>query len=97
MTTIIGTISKKLKDRGLNPVEIKRLIKDVANIMSSIKYCTPVCIKRNLKRLGWEGYVLDNNMLELIALFLGDHEVCRKNITGSDDSAFKKRAMAQRT
>ena len=80
MTMMIGTISKKLKDRGLNPVEIKRLIMDVANIMSSIKYCTPVCIKQNLNRLGWEGYLLDNNVVELIALFLGDHKMYRKNI-----------------
>jgi hypothetical protein len=80
MTMMIGTISKKLKDRGLNPVETKRLIKDVANIMSSIKYCTPVCIKQNLNRLGWEGYLLDNNVVELIALFLGDHKMYRKNM-----------------
>jgi len=38
MTTMICIISKKLKDRALNPVETKWLIKDVANIMSSIKF-----------------------------------------------------------
>jgi hypothetical protein len=80
MTTIIGIISKKLRDRGLKPVEIKRLIKDVSNIMNSGKHSTPVCIKQNLKRLGWEGYVLDNNMLELIALFLGDRKIYPKNM-----------------
>jgi len=37
MTTIIGIISKKLKDRGLIPFEISRRIKDVANVMSSGK------------------------------------------------------------
>jgi hypothetical protein len=42
MTTMIGIISKKLKDRGLIPVEINRLINDVANVMSSVKYSTPV-------------------------------------------------------
>ena len=78
MTTIIGIISKKLKDRGLIPVEINRLIKDVANIISSGKYCTPVCIKQNLERLGWESYVLDNNILELISLFLSDLKLYRK-------------------
>jgi hypothetical protein len=80
MTTIIGIISKKLKDRGLIPVEINRLIKDVANVMSSGKYCTPVCIKQNLERLGWEGYVLDNNMLELIFLFLSDQKMYRNEL-----------------
>jgi hypothetical protein len=80
MTTIIGTISKKLKDRGLIPVEINRLIKDVANIMSSGNYSTPVCIKQNLERLGWEGCVLDNNILELISLFLGDQKMYQKEL-----------------
>jgi hypothetical protein len=80
MTTIIGTLSKKLKDRGLIPVKINRLIKDVANVMSSGKYCTPVCVKQNLERLGWEGYVLDNNILELISLFLGDQKMYRKEL-----------------
>ena len=80
MTTIIGIISKKLKDRGLVPLEINRLIKDVANVISSGKYCTPVCVKRNLERLGWEGYVLDNNILELISLFLSDQKMNRKEL-----------------
>jgi len=79
MTTIIGIISKKLKDRGLIPVEINRLIKDVANVMSSGKYSTPICVKQNLERLGWEGYVLDNNILELIFLLLNDHKFNRKD------------------
>ena len=80
MTTIIGIISKKLRDRGLIPVEINRLIKDVANVMSSGNDCTPVCVKQNLERLGWEGYVLDNNILELISLFLSDQKVYRKEL-----------------
>ena len=79
MTTIIGIITKKLKDRGLVPVEINRLIKDVANVISSGKYCTPVFVKQNLQRLGWEGYVLDNNILELIFLFLNDRKLYRKD------------------
>jgi hypothetical protein len=80
MTTIIGIISKKLKDKGLIPVEINRLIKDVANIMSNGKYSTPVCVKQNLQRLGWEGYILDNNILELIFLFLSDQKMYRKEL-----------------
>ena len=80
MTTIIGILSKKLRDRGLIPVEIDRLVKDVANVMSSGKYSTPVCVKQNLERLGWEGYVLDNNILELISLFLSDQKMYRKEL-----------------
>jgi hypothetical protein len=53
MTAIIGTILKKFKNRVLIPVEINRLIKDVANIKSSKKYCTSVYIKQNLERLEW--------------------------------------------
>jgi len=61
-------------------MEINRLIKDVANVMSSGKYCTPVCVKQNLQRLGWEGYILDNNILELIFLFLSDQKIYQKEL-----------------
>ena len=78
MATTIGIISKKLKDKGLVPLEINRLIKDVSNVMSNGKYCTPVCVKQNLELLGWEDYVLDNTILELIFLFLKDKKLYLK-------------------
>jgi len=57
MTTMIGIISKKLKDRGLIPVEINRLIKDVANVMSSGKY---ILQRFALSRIWgvWDGKVM---------------------------------------
>jgi len=48
--------------------------------MSSGKYSTPVCVKQDLERLGWESYVLDNNILELIYLFLSDQKMYRKEL-----------------
>ena len=57
MTTIIGIISKKLKDRGLIPLEINRLIKDVANVMSNGRY---IVHRFALSRIWsvWDGKVM---------------------------------------
>jgi hypothetical protein len=35
---------------------------------------------QNRERLGWEDYVLDNNILELISLFLSDQKMYRKEL-----------------
>jgi len=65
-------ISGRLKNRGLAPIEITRLIKDVYNITDSVCSFTTVEVKYALERLGWERYLLDNHTLELIFLYLDD-------------------------
>jgi hypothetical protein len=69
---IRNMISGRLKNRGLAPIEITRLIKDVYNITGSVWYFTTVEVKYALERLGWERYLLDNYTLELILLHLDD-------------------------
>ena len=69
---IRNIISGRLKNRGLAPIEITRLIKDVYNITGSVWYFTTVEVKYALERLGWERYLLDNYTLELILLHLDD-------------------------
>jgi hypothetical protein len=75
-------ISGRLQDRGLAPVEIMRLIKDVAKVSGGSWYFNHSDVKNALKRLGWREYVLDNFTLELILLYLGDETVkeLRKSI-----------------
>ena len=65
-------ISTRLRNRGLVPIEINRLIKDVSNVIDRGLYYTPVSVKQGLQNLGWEGHILDNYVLELIFLFLDD-------------------------
>ena len=72
MLNIRNMISGRLKNRGLAPIEITRLIKDVYNIKGSVWYFTTVEVKYALERLGWERYLLDNYTLELILLYLDD-------------------------
>ena len=72
MINIKAMISGRLQDRGLAPVEIMRLIKDVSNVTGSSWYFNPSDVKKALKRLGWREYILDNFTLELIFLYLDD-------------------------
>jgi hypothetical protein len=75
-------ISGRLQDRGLAPIEIVRLIKDVSNVTGDSWYFNHADVKNALKRLGWREYILDPFTLELIFLYLGDETVkeLRKSI-----------------
>lgn len=72
-------ISGRLKNKGLAPIEITRLIKDVYNVTGSVWYFRTDELKFALERLGWEKYLLDNYTLELIFLYLNDPAVVRLN------------------
>lgn len=75
MINIKDMISGRLQDRGLAPVEIMRLIKDVSNVVGGSWYFNPSDVKKALKRLGWREYILDNFTIELISLYLDDEIV----------------------
>lgn len=74
MSKIMDIISIRLRDRGLVPIEINRLIKDVSNIIGKKWHFAPTGLKQSLVNLGWDGYILDNYILELILLSLDDEE-----------------------
>ena len=79
MLNIRNKISGRLKNRGLAPIEITRLIKDVDNVIGSTWYFTTADVKYALERLGWERYLLDNYTLELIFLYLDDQALVGLN------------------
>ena len=64
----------KLMDKGLVPIEINRLIKDVSNVIGKDRSFTSTSVKQDIQSLGWEGHILDNHILELIFTFLDDEE-----------------------
>lgn len=74
MSKIMDIISIRLRDRGLVPIEINRLIKDVSNIIGREWHFTPRGLKQSIVSLGWDGFILDNYILELILLSLDDEE-----------------------
>lgn len=70
MSLLLKTISTRLSDKGLVPLEIDRLIKDVSNIICDQKELPLVSVKKALYSLGWEEHILDNHTLWLILSFL---------------------------
>lgn len=74
MSKIMDMILMKLMDKGLVPIEINRLIKDVSNVIGKGRNFTLTSVKQDIQSLGWEGHVLDNRIMELIYMFLDDEE-----------------------
>lgn len=72
MAKIMDILLATLGERGLVQGEINRLIKDVYNLIERERPFTPSGLKQALENLGWKGHILDNDVLELIVLFLED-------------------------
>ena len=70
MSALMETISIRLGDKGLVPLEIDRLVKDVSNIIYDKQELPIVSLKQTLAILGWEEHILDNHTLWLILSFL---------------------------
>lgn len=51
MAKIMDMISMRLEDRELVPMEINRLVKDVANVIDKQKYITLDSVKRSMQGL----------------------------------------------
>lgn len=66
MEEIFDILSLKLVNKGLIPVEITRLIKDVANILGDEDYFTVATVNQRLAFLGWSEQIIDEPTLDLI-------------------------------
>ena len=73
---VCRTLMKRLSSRGLLPVEIHRLIRDVSNITQD--HGDPECasVARDLARLGWREPVMDEVSFELIVFILENDPGC---------------------
>lgn len=69
-TKIAECICTRLFHRGLMPVEIKRLVKDVLNIIEYGGIFNHSILRHKLKGLGWEDNILDSYTFELILCYL---------------------------
>ncbi len=70
MNEIVQTLFLRLYAKGLTPVEIPRLIKDVLNIVGDGGVISVVLMKQDLGRLGWDESVMDLYIFELIMYYL---------------------------
>lgn len=66
MNDILEVLSLKLKDKGLRPIEISRLIRDVGHIMDDGLFFNARTVEKRLKYLGWDERVMDSYVLELM-------------------------------
>jgi hypothetical protein len=70
MEEIIDVLLHKLCDKGLTPVEIPRLVKDVLYLIGDGGYYTVDDVNRHLSRLGWHEKIMDGVIFELILWML---------------------------
>ena len=70
MDEILKVLVLKLLNKGLQRIEIQRLIKDVFNITKDGGLITVITTKQALKQLGWEDYVMDEYVFELIIFYI---------------------------
>jgi hypothetical protein len=78
MEEIVDILLYKLSSKGLTPVEIPRLVKDVLNIVSDGGEFTTGTINIKLEMLGWDGAIVDQFTFELILALLeneGEHDI----------------------
>ena len=72
MKEIFDILSIRLSDKGLLPVEVSRVIKDVMNIIRDGGESTVTLVNEKLEALGWRSQILDLFSFELIRSFSDD-------------------------
>ena len=70
MEKIVELLLHTLSNKGLTPVEIPRLVKDVLNIVGDGGDFTASTINNKLEMLGWDKAVVDQFTFELIIALL---------------------------
>jgi hypothetical protein len=67
---IIPVLYRRLYDKGLMPVEIIGLTRDILNIIGHGGFYNAGILNRKLERLGWEKNIVDNYSFEMILYYL---------------------------
>ena len=83
MEEIVAFLLGKLSKKGLSPVEIPKLIRDVLTLIKDGGDFTVGTINEKLESLGWKEQIIDDFTFELIISLLentGEHEITRHTI-----------------
>ncbi|MGA8181207.1 MAG: hypothetical protein WB792_14195 [Desulfobacterales bacterium] len=67
---VIPVLCRQLGNKGLMPIEIKGLTRDILNIFGQGGLYNAGILNRKLERLGWQEDILDNATFELILYYL---------------------------
>ena len=74
MEEIYGKLFARLNGKGLRPVEISRLIKDVSRILEGARDPLRLKVNRRLNLLGWRKDLVDGFTFELILHLLENQD-----------------------
>jgi hypothetical protein len=67
---VLPVLSQRFYNKGLMPIEIKRLTRDILNIFGNGGIYNAGILNQKLERLGWEKNIVDNYIFELILYYL---------------------------
>ncbi|MFO7554985.1 MAG: hypothetical protein R6W88_07250 [Desulfobacterales bacterium] len=67
---VLPVLCRLFYNKGLMPIEIKRITKDILNIIGDGGFYSAAILNRKLQRLGWGKNIVDNYIFELIIYYL---------------------------
>ena len=66
---VLPVLCRRFYDKGLMPIEIKRVIRDILNIIGNGGFYNAGILNQKLERLGWGKNIVDNFIFELILYY----------------------------
>lgn len=67
---VLPVLCRRLYQKGLTPVEVKRLTRDILNIIGHGGFYSVDILNRKLEVLGWGRNVVDRYIFDLIIYYL---------------------------
>ena len=69
-TRVLPVLCRRLYKKGLIPIEVKRLTRDILNIIGHGGFYNAGILNQKLERLGWERNIVDSYIFDLILYYL---------------------------
>jgi hypothetical protein len=67
---VLPDLCRRFYDKGLMPVEIERITKDILIIIGDGGFYSAAILNRKLESLGWRKDIVDNYIFDLIVYYL---------------------------
>jgi hypothetical protein len=69
-TRVLPVLCRRFYSKGLMPIEIKRLTRDILNIIGHGGFYNADIMNQKLERLGWGKNIVDNYIFEMLLYYL---------------------------
>ena len=67
---VLPALCRRFYSKGLMPIEIKRLTRDILNIIGHGGFYSTDILNQELERLGWGKNIVDNYIFKLLLFYL---------------------------